>query len=260
MREPENAGWLAAGRIAGFGRLFVTCCFWMEALARDESFLPDGPTRQCRPADTPGSGGAELTVYDKYCEIRACKRAGTIFVPGPGNAGMKWRRLPTAGIAIVLAACSPALDWREFTPEGSGVVASFPCRPDRHARTVELAGARMRMEMWVCATGGSTFALSFVDVADPARVAITLRELRNVMLSNVHGVSPRFAPLQVIGMTPNPQATRMNCAGQLPDGTPVQAYAAFFAKGRRAYQATTMGARPESSGIDAFFDGLKFSP
>lgn len=116
------------------------------------------------------------------------------------------------------------------------------------------------MEMWTCAAGGSTFALSFVDVADPAKVGSTLSELRTVMLSNVHGISPKLAPLQVIGMTPNAQATRMACAGQLPDGTPVQAHAAFFAKGLRAYQATTMGAKPEPSGIETFFDGLKFPP
>ena len=116
------------------------------------------------------------------------------------------------------------------------------------------------MEMWVCAAGGSTFALSFVDVADPAQVGSTLSELRTVMLSNLQGLSPKYAPLQVIGMTPNPQATRVACAGQLPDGTPVQAYAAFFAKGLRAYQATTIGARPEPSGIETFFGGLKFSP
>jgi hypothetical protein len=116
------------------------------------------------------------------------------------------------------------------------------------------------MEMWVCTAGGSTFALSFVDVADPAQVRSTLSELRTVMLSNIHGVSPTLAPLQVIGMTPNPQAMRLACAGQLPDGTPVQANAAFFAKGLRAYQATTMGARPEPSGIETFFGGLKFLP
>lgn len=171
---------------------------------------------------------------------------------------MKWRQRSTAGLAIALTACSPALDWREFTPEGSGVVASFPCRPDRHARVVVVAGARARMEMWVCTTAGSTFALSFVDVADPAQVGITLSELRAAMLSNVHGVSPRLAPLQVIGMTPNPQATRVACVGQLPDGAPVQAHAAFFAKGLRAYQASTMGARPEPSGVETFFGGLKF--
>ena len=125
---------------------------------------------------------------------------------------------------------------------------------------VTLAGARVRMEMWACTAAGSTFALSFVDVADPARVGSTLSELRAVMLSNVNGVSPILAPVQVIGMTPNPQATRLACAGKLPDGTRVQAHAAFFSKGLRAYQATTMGARPEPSGTETFFGGLKFPP
>ena len=32
------------------------------------------------------------------------------------------------------AACTPTLDWREVRPEASGLVALFPCKPDRHAR------------------------------------------------------------------------------------------------------------------------------
>ena len=156
-------------------------------------------------------------------------------------------------IVRVLRAPGALVD--QFNLNAGELFAQF----DRHARTVMLAGARVRMEMWVCTAAGSTFALSFVDVADPAQVGNTLGELRAAMLSNVHGVSPRLAPSQVIGMTPNPQATRVDCAGQLPDGAPVQAHAAFFAKGLRAYQASTMGARPEPSGVEIFFGGLKFS-
>ena len=64
--------------------------------------------------------------------------------------------LPIALVLGGLGACSPTLDWRETAAEGSGVVAMFPCRPDRHARTLDLVGSKLKMEKLVCPAGGAT--------------------------------------------------------------------------------------------------------
>ena len=161
-------------------------------------------------------------------------------------------------LGLSVAACSPTLDWREFVPAGSGVVASFPCRPYRHARRVQLAAASPQMEMLVCEAGGATFSLAFVDVADPASVGATLTELRTMALRNVQGGAPQLAPMQVSGMTPNEAAVRMAAAGRLPDGAPVRSHAAFFTRGLRVYQATVIGTEPPLAAVQTFFDALKF--
>jgi hypothetical protein len=97
-------------------------------------------------------------------------------------------RLPLAtALAATLWACAPPLDWREFQAEGSGIVATFPCKPDRHSRSVALAAQTVRMEMLVCSAGDVTFALSFADLADPGQVS-----LHDAAAPAVHGV-PRFA-------------------------------------------------------------------
>lgn len=134
---------------------------------------------------------------------------------------------------------------------------SFPCRPDRFARAVVVAGAGVRMEMLVCEAAGSTFSLGFFDVADPTQVAVSLREIRAAMLTNVRGAAFTSGPAKVIGMTPNLQALRVSGAGQLPDGLAVEVHAAFFARGLRVYQTTLIGARPQAQAIETFFDGLK---
>ena len=157
-------------------------------------------------------------------------------------------------------ACSPVLDWREFVPEGSGLSVSFPCRPDRHARAVIVAGSAAQMDMLVCSAGDATYALSFFDVADPARIGATLAELRAAALRNVEGHEPQRLPLAVKGMTPNEQAQRLSVPGRLPDGAAVHEHAAFFTRGLRVYQATVIGANPASQVVQAFFDGLKFPP
>jgi hypothetical protein len=167
------------------------------------------------------------------------------------------RALPVALACASVWACTPALDWRETQPEGAGIVVMFPCRPDRHARAVLVAGAKVRMEMWVCAAGGATYALSFVDAVNPAGVAPALSDLRALAVRNLGGVEPRWFDLHVRGMTPNPQATRLSLAGRLPDGAPVLQEAAFFARGLRVYQASVVGAKLVPEATQTFFAGLR---
>ena len=171
---------------------------------------------------------------------------------------MSWAELGLAVLAFSgLASCAPALDWREFSPEGSRLTAVFPCRPDRHSRQVALPGATAPMQMVVCAAGGATYAITFVDVDAPARVGPTLAELRTLAARNIEG-SPSDTPaFQVPGMTPNPQAGRLTIAGRLPDGAPVQAQAVFFSKGLRVYQASVIGAVLPEAATQPFFSGLK---
>jgi hypothetical protein len=160
--------------------------------------------------------------------------------------------------AACSAACTPTLDWREFVPEGSKVGVAFPCRPDRLERAVVIAGETAQMQMLVCTAADMTFAVSFFDVADPARVAVSLKELRTVAVRNVNGAAPQLSLLQVKGMTPNEEASRVTIDGKLPDGAVVREHAAFFAYGLRVYQATVIGANPVPQAVQSFFDGLKF--
>lgn len=166
--------------------------------------------------------------------------------------------LPMCLVLVGLGACSPALDWRETAAEGSGVVAMFPCRPDRHARTVELAGSKLKMEMLVCPADGATYALSFADVPEPALVAPALAALRAAALRNVQAAAPQVVPARIGGMTPNAEAVRLTTAGHLPDGASVQAHMVFFAKGLRVYQGSVMGAKPGAEANETFLAGFRF--
>lgn len=160
--------------------------------------------------------------------------------------------------AVCATACSPTLDWREFVPEGSGLSATFPCRPDRQTRAVVLAGAKAPMTVLACTVGGTTYALGFVDLADPARITATLAELRASAVANLQGGGTDVASLHIKGMTDNDQAARLTFVGRLPDGTAVQEYAAFFTRGLSVYQATVFGMKPARQAAETFFRGLKF--
>ncbi len=177
---------------------------------------------------------------------------------GSDNAGMfvfpRWR---VAAVALTLCACTPALDWREVAVDAKALTALFPCRPDRRVREVALADSKVRMEMVSCVAGATTFAVSFVDVAEPSGVAKALEALHNATTTNVGASSPSNAPFVLRGATPNPATVRVHADGRLPDGGMVRADAAFFARGLRAYQASVIGAAPGAEAVETFFAGLK---
>ena len=169
-------------------------------------------------------------------------------------------RLPVMTTTVVLAvlvACSPALDWREFQPEGSGLVASFPCKPDRHARNIDLAVQRVRMELLVCEAGEARFALGYFDVAEPARVSQALIELRRLAAGNLGAKVDAALPAAVPGMTPNDHALRLRLDGRQPDGSVLQEQAVLFTKGLRIYQATVLGRQVSPDAADTFFAALR---
>ncbi|MEO7009554.1 MAG: hypothetical protein ABI156_10435 [Caldimonas sp.] len=167
-----------------------------------------------------------------------------------------WRFV--AALLGLLAACTPTLDWREVRAEDDALAALFPCRPERHARTVPIAGIHARMDMAACDAGGSIYAISFVDVRDPTMVTGALAGLRSSAVGNVTGAAPQVTPFALRGMTPNAEATRLRVDGHLPNGTPVQEHAAFFVQGLRLYQASVIGAAPAPEAVETFFGGLGF--
>ena len=162
-----------------------------------------------------------------------------------------------ATVLIGATGCSPTLDWREFQPEGSGIVAIFPCKPDRHARTVSLAVQTVRIELLACGADDTQFALSYFDLDDPSKVSAALAELQGLAAGNLGATERQSQPAAVRGMTPNPDAARLRLAGRQSDGSTLQEEAVFFAKGLRIYQATVLGRRLRPGAAETFLAGLR---
>jgi hypothetical protein len=158
---------------------------------------------------------------------------------------------------LTLAACSPTLDWREWRPPGSGVVLQLPCKPVPQARKLRLAGVPVQLALHACSAGGQTWALSYADVADPARVGAALNELRASALANVGAAQGQAITWLMPGATPNEQSGRLLLQGRLPDGKAVQEQVAVFAIGTTVLQATVIGESLPADGIENFFGSLR---
>ncbi len=157
----------------------------------------------------------------------------------------------------LLAACSPALDWREVRVEGRDAVALLPCKPAAHARQMLLGEGDVKLTLQACQAAGMTWGVASADVVDPRRVGAALQALREASAGNL-GASPGATlPLQVTGATPQPHSARAEYAGRRPDGQPMQAQVAVFSRGTVVYQATVLGERLSAEAADTFFGSLK---
>jgi hypothetical protein len=155
--------------------------------------------------------------------------------------GARPAQLAMLATTLLLTACSPTLDWRESRPEGSGAILLFPCRPDRHERSVRVVDTTLRLQLHSCKAGGATFSLTVGDGAEPAQVTPVLAALRNQTLANLGAADVTERPLPPIaGATPNPESALLRIVGRRADGRRVVAHAAFFVKGLRLYQATVL--------------------
>lgn len=159
---------------------------------------------------------------------------------------------------IVLAACSPALDWREVKAPGTPLVALLPCRVVSQERIVPLAGRPVVLGLQACEAAGRTWGVSHADVQDPTLLHAALDELRAAALGNIGAALP-LAPLelQVRGATPHPASGRWQAAGHRPDGRVVQMQVAVFAYGTRVFQATVLGDASSWDDVSPFFLGLR---
>jgi hypothetical protein len=163
-----------------------------------------------------------------------------------------------AGLLGVLAACSPALDWREVRIDDGGLVARFPCRPQRESRAVTIAGRSVRMQMVSCADDGVRYAAGYADLDDARAVQPALEAMRHAAAANLDMPDGASAPFTLRGATPNEATGRVAVAGHLPDGRAVQEQAAFFPRGLRVYQASLIGSSLPPAAVDGFFAGLAF--
>ena len=164
-----------------------------------------------------------------------------------------------AAFTLVLAACAPALDWRDVRAVGSSLQMQFPCRPQLQERTVRLAGASVRLALQACSAGGQTWGLGLADVGDPARVEAALTELRAAAAANLGTQAAALRPLAVPGATPHAGAGRMGLDGRGPDGAPLRMELAVFAHGTQVFQASVLGAAVPAEAAQAYFSSLRFA-
>jgi hypothetical protein len=172
-----------------------------------------------------------------------------------------------AGLAtlLALAACSPALNWREVRLDNTPLSLLLPCKPDKAEKVVPLGGQPVTLRMWGCDAAGATFAVAVADLGDPARAAPVLAQWQDLTLVHMKagpvgadaGTSQRL-PLKLPGAADPPAPVRVVAQGQRADASPVQGQAAYFAQGAQVFQAVMYAKDISPEAAETFFSSFKF--
>lgn len=170
------------------------------------------------------------------------------------------RTLPWAA-ALLLAACSPALNWRSVPLDGAALTATLPCKPDHATRTVEMAGIPVELAMAGCEADSATFAISHTALPDPTLANAALVHWRAAVLAHLEAVTVLSEePFALSGTLPLPSAVRLVAQGRRADGAAVTVQGVWFARAVgpqvRLYHAVVYTAQPRPDVAGALFAGL----
>jgi hypothetical protein len=160
--------------------------------------------------------------------------------------------------AAALAACSPTFNWREIRIEPTPLKAMLPCKPDKGARTVPMAGRDVSLEVQGCDTGGATFAVLHADIGDAARLGEVLAQWKTATLLNLKSEASREAAFRPPGALGLRESLQVVASGKRADGSKVESHAAYFARGSHVFQAVIYSSELKPEIAEVFFSGLKF--
>lgn len=159
--------------------------------------------------------------------------------------------------ALPLAACNPALNWREVRFDNTPLVALLPCKPDKGVRPLQLQDRQVELAMQGCEASGSLFTVGVAQLASPDDAGALLGPWKAALLANARATTSVDQPFRLPGSTPWPGAVRASFSGQRADGSPVVGQVALFVREAQLYQAAVFSDKPQPEAANTFFAGLK---
>jgi len=162
--------------------------------------------------------------------------------------------------ALSLAACAPPLDWREVRTEGAALTVWLPCKPQRRVREVDLAAAKVSMEMLGCRADGSTWGLTSADVGDTARVGPALAALRKARAENLGAPEAAASDIELPAGAAKRPALMLRIVGHDAAGEAVVERSLLFSAGTRVFHVAVIGREPNADALDSFFGQLRLAP
>ncbi len=173
---------------------------------------------------------------------------------GPASSLSVSTRLCSALLVLALAACSPALNWREVQGGDAPYVVLLPAKPSSFARPVDLGGIKVEMHMTAAEVDDVNFAVASAKIADPAQRPAALAAMQAAMLRNIGSDKHTEKAVMLKGGVP---ATEVVASGKTGN-TPLVLHARFVIHGDRVYQAIALGpaARLSEETADTFLSSF----
>jgi hypothetical protein len=160
--------------------------------------------------------------------------------------------------ALLLSACSPALNWRDVRTEDTGLGFLMPCKPDAAKKILPMGAQIAELKLLSCNAGNATFAVASADIANQAATSAVLAQWQAAALANIHAEpSAVSSPFKLLGASSEPAAVLVKAQGKRPDGAPTSSQTVYFAQGSRVFQAVIYAEKITPEAAQTFFSSLK---
>lgn len=158
---------------------------------------------------------------------------------------------------LLLGACSPAMDWREYRVADGGFVVLFPQKPSQSERRLATPAGEVTMRMYSVRVGEHVLAAGYADFPVPVSPAL-MDAMRDALAANVGGAAVRERALEVRGMS----AREFEASGTLGSGQGARQgtlRARLYARDGRYIQLVSAGSAGaiDAADVDMFMASLK---
>ncbi len=169
---------------------------------------------------------------------------------------------------VLLLACSPALNWREFNSVEGRFSTVFPGKPKVSTREITLGAVRVSMSMTAAGQGSTLFAVNTAVLpAGSENEAMSL--LQHALLTNTgmqllpqtSSVTVASLPAAVSARARHHVSLRAHRGVAASDTGPTQLSAHLLLVENRVYQIVAFGdARLAQDDLETFFGAFKLAP
>jgi hypothetical protein len=165
---------------------------------------------------------------------------------------------------LLIAACTPTLNWREVRLESADartLKAQLPCKPDAATRQQQLGDFQVQLSMMGCVANEITFTLSRIPLKDPLMASQVLAAWQAAAVRNLRAKpASSVLPIAVSGAGTWPPAARMTLIGATAHGD-IAWFAAQTPTGLTLYQAAmyvnASAKQPDTEAVATFFESLQ---
>ena len=173
-----------------------------------------------------------------------------------------WRAVLRSLLCVSLvAACSPAYNWRTVTDAAEGYAIDLPAKPTIDERTVDIAGNALPMRVRAARAEGAVFSIASIDLPrDDAQLRESVVDaLRRALARNVQATPIERSISVPVAQGAALQAVELRATGQAGDAHEQRTIHAWIAaNGRHVYQAAIIAAHaPPQEQSEQFFGSLK---
>jgi hypothetical protein len=154
--------------------------------------------------------------------------------------------------ALLLSACSPKFDWRDFRSNDAPYAVLFPGKPASHTREVNLDGLSVKMTMTASDIEGTMFAVGSAELADADKAPAAVQAMKTAMLRNIGAAQPV--------QTTRDGAFEVEAHG-VNRGVPMLMHGRFLARGKRVYQVIVIGPAKDfrKENVETFMSSFKLN-